>query len=44
MTFLKNWIPDVLQKYGTMGEEEFNSLIPYAKQIRNRYTILNTVL
>ena len=25
-------------------EEEFASLIPYAKQIRNRYTVFNTLI
>jgi hypothetical protein len=25
-------------------ESEFDSLIPYAKKIRNRYTIFNTIM
>lgn len=42
--FSKIGLHDVFNNIVPWSEEEFNSLIPYAKQIRNRYTILNTVL
>ena len=34
-------LKDVFEKMIPWGEEEFESLIPYAKHIRNRYTIFN---
>lgn len=37
-------LKDVFEKMIPWGEDNFDSLIPYAKQIRNRFTILNTIL
>ena len=34
---------EIFEKMVPWSEEEFESLIPYAKQIRNRYTVFNTI-
>ena len=36
-------LDELYEKFIPWKEEEFNSLIPYAKKIRNRYTIFNTL-
>ena len=36
-------ISKVLDKVMQFSEKDFDSLIPYALKIRNRYTILNTI-
>lgn len=36
-------LKDIFDKMVPWKEEDFNSLIPYAKKIRNRFTIFNTI-
>ena len=42
--YKKMGLQDVFDEQISWKEEEFDSLIPYAKKIRNRYTILNTLI
>lgn len=42
--FDKIGLRDVFDNIIPWKEEEFNSLIPYAKQIRNRYTVFNKII
>ncbi len=39
----KMGLQEVFNKIIPWSEEEFDSLIPYSKRIRNRYTIFNTI-
>ena len=41
--FKEDMLREVFEKMVPWKEEEFDSLIPYAKQIRNRFTVFNTL-
>lgn len=41
--FMEMGLQEVFDKMVPWSEDEFDSLIPYAKQIRNRFTVFNTL-